>query len=82
MPKELSSIRERQSVGLREPPRYQVIIYNDDFTTMEFVVMILRTIFLKSAEEAESLMMVSRVKKAMRLARQEGFPLRLEYKEE
>jgi ATP-dependent Clp protease adaptor protein ClpS len=25
---------------------------------------------------------VSRVKKAMRLARQEGFPLRLEYKEE
>ena len=62
--------------------------------------MILRTIFLKSAEEAESLMMqvhrsekaivgsysydiaVSRVKKAMRLARQEGFPLRLEYKEE
>ena len=100
MPKELSSIRERQSVGLREPPRYQVIIYNDDFTTMEFVVMILKTIFLKSAEEAESLMMqvhrsekaivgsysydiaVSRVKKATRLARQEGFPLRLEYKEE
>ena len=41
MPKEQSSVRERQRTDLREPRRYKVIIYNDDFTTMEFVVMIL-----------------------------------------
>jgi ATP-dependent Clp protease adaptor protein ClpS len=34
-----------------------VVIYNDDFTTMEFVVMILVQIFLKSQEEAEALML-------------------------
>ena len=42
---------------MREPRRYKVIIYNDDFTTMEFVVMILKQVFLKSEEEAEALML-------------------------
>ena len=41
MPKEQSSIRERQRTDLREPRRYKVTIYNDDFTTMEFVVQVL-----------------------------------------
>ena len=35
MAKEQSSIRERQRIDLREPRRYTVTIYNDDFTTME-----------------------------------------------
>jgi ATP-dependent Clp protease adaptor protein ClpS len=34
-----------------------VIIYNDDFTTMEFVVTVLVQVFLKSEEEAEALML-------------------------
>ena len=34
-----------------------MIIYNDDFTTMEFVVMILVQVFLKSEEEAQALML-------------------------
>ena len=42
---------------LREPRRYTVTIYNDDFTTMEFVVMILKQIFFKSEAEAEALML-------------------------
>lgn len=42
---------------LREPRRYKVIIYNDDFTTMEFVVLVLTSVFFKSAEEAEALML-------------------------
>ena len=35
----------------------EVIIYNDDFTTMEFVVMILVQVFLKSEDEAQALML-------------------------
>lgn len=57
MGKEQTSIRERQRSSIREPRRYKVIIYNDDFTTMEFVVTILTTVFYKSEAEAEALML-------------------------
>ena len=35
----------------------KVIIHNDDFTTMEFVVNVLTTVFYKSHPEAETLML-------------------------
>ena len=57
MAKEQSQLRERQRTNLKEPRRYKVVIHNDDFTTMEFVVTILVQIFLKSQEEAEALML-------------------------
>jgi ATP-dependent Clp protease adaptor protein ClpS len=57
MAREQSSVRERQRIDLREPRRYKVTIFNDDFTTMEFVVMILKTVFFKSETEAEALML-------------------------
>ena len=57
MAKEQSATRERQRTDLREPRRYKVTIYNDDFTTMEFVVKILVQVFLKSEAEAEKLML-------------------------
>lgn len=38
------------------PPEKKVIIFNDDFTTMDFVVDILVSVFNKSHEEAEKLM--------------------------
>jgi ATP-dependent Clp protease adaptor protein ClpS len=60
MAKEQSQIRERQRTNLKEPRRYKVIIYNDDFSTMEFVVMILVQVFLKSEEEAQALKSGSR----------------------
>lgn len=41
---------------------YQVTLHNDDITTMEFVVMVLVTVFHKSEEEANQLML--RVHKA------------------
>ena len=35
----------------------QLTIYNDDFTTMEFVVKVLRVVFFKSQADAEALML-------------------------
>lgn len=39
------------------PPEKKVVFYNDDFTTMEFVVDVLVSIFDKSSDEAERIMM-------------------------
>ncbi len=44
---------------LEKPPLYKVVLHNDDFTTMDFVVYILRTIFHRS--EGESLMIMLKV---------------------
>ena len=57
MAQEQVGIKERQDTKLIEPRRYKVIIYNDDFTTMDFVVKILSEVFFKSEEDAESLML-------------------------
>lgn len=52
-----SNIKERQNTNISEPRRFKVIIYNDDFTTMDFVVRVLREVFFKQPAEAEQLMM-------------------------
>lgn len=57
MPNEQSSIRQRENTDLHLPKRYKVILYNDDFTTMDFVVRMLITIFHKGEAEAETLML-------------------------
>ena len=57
MAREQSSVRERQRIDLREPRRYKVTIFNDDFTTMEFVVMVLKEVFFLSDENAQALML-------------------------
>ena len=36
--------------------RYRVLLHNDDYTTMDFVIMVLRKIFLKTTEQAETIM--------------------------
>ncbi len=46
-----------EDVELREPPMYKVLMNNDDYTTMDFVVMVLLSVFHKSRPEAERLMM-------------------------
>jgi ATP-dependent Clp protease adaptor protein ClpS len=47
--------RDRES--LQEPPLYKVLLHNDDYTTMDFVVMILQTIFHKNTDEATRIML-------------------------
>ena len=41
----------------QEPPLYRVLIHNDDYTTMEFVVEVLMYVFNKSPETAAKIMM-------------------------
>lgn len=52
-----SNIRENQNIRLQEPKQYNVLLHNDDFTTMEFVVKILKLVFRKSEAEANVLML-------------------------
>ncbi len=41
---------------VKPPQMYQVVIFNDDFTPMEFVVEVLRIFFLKSKTKATEIM--------------------------
>ena len=41
---------------LQEPRLYRVILHNDDYTTMEFVIAVLVEVFHKSAEQAAAIM--------------------------
>ena len=52
------ALSEKTKNRVKEPKRYQVVMLNDDFTTMEFVVEILVEIFHKDPVSAEKLMML------------------------
>lgn len=58
--------REKTRIQIREPKHYRVIMHNDDFTSMEFVVEILISIFHK--EEAEAVQLMLTVHKSGRAA--------------
>ena len=42
---------------VEEPPLYKVLLHNDDFTTMEFVVWVLETVFNMPEEQAIQVML-------------------------
>lgn len=47
----------KDRIEVKEPKKYKVIMYNDNFTTMEFVVCVLEDIFNKTLAEANEIML-------------------------
>jgi len=50
-------LRPERKKKLKEPGNYAVMLLNDDYTTQEFVVEVLRTIFHKDMEDARRIML-------------------------
>lgn len=50
-------VERKRSVKTALPPQYKVLMHNDDYTTMDFVVSTLEMIFRKSAAEAHRIML-------------------------
>ncbi len=50
-------VTSKPTEDLKEPPVYKVLLHNDDYTTMEFVVEILMNVFNKAIEEATRIML-------------------------
>jgi ATP-dependent Clp protease adaptor protein ClpS len=46
----------KERAEAKEPPMFKVILLNDDYTTMEFVVLVLESVFNKTRPEAERIM--------------------------
>jgi ATP-dependent Clp protease adaptor protein ClpS len=54
---ENSSVLELEHSKSKPPKLYKVILLNDDFTTMEFVIEVLQTFFAKTQEQATQIML-------------------------
>jgi len=54
---ENSTVVEQQKARCAPPPMYQVVLLNDDFTPMEFVVSVLQKFFGKGREQATQIML-------------------------
>ena len=50
-------IKSESDAEVTEPPMYKVLLLNDDYTTMEFVVEVLRYVFHRTIEEATRIML-------------------------
>ena len=46
-----------EEIELQEPKKYKVLLLNDDYSTMEFVIEVLIRIFRKSHEDAANITM-------------------------
>lgn len=52
-----SSVEVLDRVKLQPPKMWNVVLYNDDLTSMEFVILVLMQIFHKSFDDASDIMM-------------------------
>lgn len=57
MPDSGDAIKERTEVQKKDPTLFKVVLLNDDYTTMDFVIQVLESIFQKSPAEAYRIMM-------------------------
>ena len=53
----LGLVVEAAKPRTQEPPQYRVMLVNDDYTPMEFVVQVLQTFFYHSREKAVQIML-------------------------
>ena len=51
------SVLEAEKVKVKRPPMYKVLLLNDDYTPMDFVVVVLQTVFAMSREKATQVML-------------------------
>jgi ATP-dependent Clp protease adaptor protein ClpS len=51
------SVLTEDIVEVKEPTLYKVLLHNDDYTTMEFVISILEAVFHKSPNDAAQIML-------------------------
>ncbi|AVK48139.1 ATP-dependent Clp protease adapter protein ClpS [Clostridium beijerinckii] len=49
--------KPKNKVNVKKPKNYKVVMYNDDYTTMEFVINILVVVFNKKLIDAEKIML-------------------------
>ena len=56
-PQEDTEVLNKKKTQLRRPRRFRVLLHNDDYTTMEFVVFVLERVFRKPPAEAEQIML-------------------------
>ena len=50
-------VMERETQRVEPPPMFRVILLNDDYTPMEFVVMVIQEFFYKDQETATRIML-------------------------
>ncbi len=48
----------KEKIEVKKPKLYKVILLNDDYTPMEYVVKLLRIVFMKSENEAVNIMLM------------------------
>ncbi len=51
------AVLEAKKAKLKPPPMYKVMLLNDDFTPMEFVVLVLQKFFAMNRERATQVML-------------------------
>jgi ATP-dependent Clp protease adaptor protein ClpS len=57
LPETIRDVDVRADREIKEPPMYKVLLHNDDYTTMDFVVQVLMLVFHKSVEQATQIML-------------------------
>jgi ATP-dependent Clp protease adaptor protein ClpS len=55
VPEVLQNVKD--TTELSEPNKYRVLLHNDDYTTMEFVVQVLETVFNRTSSESIQIML-------------------------